>query len=155
VRDLATAVGSFGMVGGQHVDLEAAAKQTIDFRTLEYIQSHKTGSLFVIAATIGPILMGTPDDRVAALALFGRNLGLAYQIVDDILDAEGDAECLGKEVGQDSAKHKKNFVTVCGLAPARQLARDLVGAAKDALPTINGRTEILCELADYCLDRTF
>lgn len=154
VRELATAVGSFGMVGGQHVDLEAAASATIDLSTLEYIQSHKTGSLFVVAATIGGVILGAPESRLMSLAAYGRNLGLAYQIVDDILDAEGDAEALGKQTGCDAAANKKTFVTVCGAERARAGAADLIRSAHEALAGIGGPSVVLSDIADHCLGRT-
>jgi geranylgeranyl diphosphate synthase type II len=151
VTDLATAVGSFGMVGGQHVDLEVAGRDSIDADTLEYILSRKTGSLFVVSATVGGTLLGAPDDRLAPLRAYARNLGLAYQIIDDLLDAEGDAKTLGKDVGQDEGKN--TYVTVHGPEAARQTAAKLAAHAKAALDEMDGDPGALAGIADYCLER--
>jgi geranylgeranyl pyrophosphate synthase len=151
VTDLATAVGSFGMVGGQHVDLEVAGRQKIDADTLEYIQSRKTGSLFVVSATVGGTLLGAPDERLAPLRAYARNLGLAYQIIDDLLDAEGDAETMGKDVGQDEGKN--TFVTVHGPEAARRAAAKLAALAKESLDGVGGDPAALVGIADYCLER--
>jgi geranylgeranyl diphosphate synthase type II len=151
ITDLATAVGSFGMVGGQHVDLEVAGRETIDAETLEYIQSRKTGSLFVVSATVGGTLLGASDERLAPLRTYARNLGLAYQIIDDLLDTEGDVKTLGKDVRQDVGKN--TFVTVHGPAAARRAAAKLAAHAKAALNDIVGDPGVLGGLADYCLER--
>ena len=84
------------MVGGQHVDLETAGSDTIAPATLEYIQTRKTGALFVASATIGWTLLGASEGAVERLSEYARNLGLAYQIVDDLLDAEGDPAVTGR-----------------------------------------------------------
>ena len=152
VRGLATAVGSYGMVGGQHVDLEVAASESIDAETLEYIQTRKTGSLFAIAATIGGTLLGAPDDLLSVLDAYARNLGFAYQITDDILDATGDASVLGKEVGQDVGK--KTFVTLHGVEAARRAAGDLLAAAGEALDGLDGDVDMLRGIAECCLERS-
>ena len=152
VRELATAVGSYGMVGGQHVDLEVAASDSIDADTLEYIQTRKTGSLFAIAATIGGTLLGAPDDLLRILDAYARKLGFAYQITDDILDATGDSRVLGKDVGQDVGK--KTFVTLYGVDEARRAAGDLLAAAGEALDGLDGDVDMLRGIAEYCLERS-
>jgi geranylgeranyl diphosphate synthase type II len=152
VRDLATAVGSYGMVGGQHVDLEVAGMESVDSRTLEYIQSRKTGALFVVASTIGGTLLGASPVQLGSLAAYSRKLGLAYQIVDDILDAEGEVDVLGKDVGQDA--NRTTFVTVHGIDAARAAARNLIDGAKAALEELDGDAGVLAGIADYCLDRS-
>lgn len=153
VRALSRAVGSFGMVGGQHVELEVAQQASIDAGTLEYIQSHKTGALFVVSATVGGILLGAPEGDLAPLREYSKALGLAYQIVDDILDSEGIAGEIGKDVGQDAAKN--TFVTVHGVDAAREAAGRLVERAKAAAALVDGETESLVGIADYCISRTF
>ncbi len=151
VSELATAVGSYGMVGGQHVDLESAGLAATTAETVEYIQSRKTGSLFVVTGTIGPTLMGASGETRAALAEYARNVGLAYQIVDDILDAESDKRTLGKDVRQDAGK--PTFVTLRGVDGARALARKLVAEAREALGALRIDTSPLDSLAGYCVDR--
>jgi len=152
VRDLATAVGSFGMVGGQHVDLETAGSDTIEPTTLEYIQTRKTGALFVASAAIGCTLLGASAAAIECLSDYARNLGLAYQIVDDLLDAEGDPAVTGKGVLQDT--RKKTFVTVHGVEAARRAAASLARAAKDALDGFEGDPRELRAIADRCVRRS-
>ncbi len=151
VRELATAVGSYGMVGGQHVDLETAGLPGTTAETVEYIQSKKTGSLFIVTGTMGATLMGAPEETRAALAAYARNVGLAYQIVDDILDAESDEKTLGKDVRQDAGK--PTFVTLRGVDGARSLAAQLVDEACAALRALDADTGVLETLAGYCVDR--
>jgi geranylgeranyl diphosphate synthase type II len=152
VRDLATAVGSYGMVGGQHVDLEAAAADEVNTETLEYIQTRKTGALFVVAATIGGTLLGSEPERQDALRDYAGSLGLAYQIVDDILDAVGDAEAVGKDVRKDV--DKASFVTVHGVEAARESASRLIARARESLTRLDGDASVLDDIAAYCLDRS-
>jgi geranylgeranyl diphosphate synthase type II len=152
VRDLATAVGSYGMVGGQHVDLEATASDEVDTETLEYIQTRKTGALFIVAATIGGTLLGATPEQQDALRDYAGSLGLAYQIVDDILDAVGDAEAVGKDVGKDV--DKASFVTVHGVEAARESAGRLITKARESLTHLDGDASVLDKIAVYCLDRS-
>lgn len=154
VTELATAVGSYGMVGGQHVDLETAAQASIDPETLEYIQSRKTGALFVVSARLGPTLLGASTEALETLGRYARSLGLAYQIVDDILDVEGKADALGKDAGRDAATGKKTFVTVHGVEEARRAAGDLARAARDALAGWPASADELRAIASYCVSRT-
>jgi geranylgeranyl pyrophosphate synthase len=142
------------MVGGQHVDLETAGHASIDPETLEYIQSRKTGALFVISARLGPLLLGTDPRRLDELEQYARSLGLAYQIVDDILDTEGDPGATGKDAGRDAASNKKTFVTVHGVDQARDAAARLARAAEQSLADWSEDAGLLREIARYCVDRT-
>ena len=141
------------MVGGQHVDLEVAAGDEIDTETLEYIQTRKTGALFVASATIGATLLGATPERQEALRNYASKLGLAYQIVDDILDAVGDAEAIGKDVRKDV--DKISFVTVHGVDSARESAGQLIAGARKSLESLDGDASLLDEIAVYCLDRSY
>jgi len=152
VRDLATAVGSYGMVGGQHVDLEVAGRPVVDDDTLEYIQTRKTGALFIVAAKLGGTLLGAEPGGLSALEDYAGSLGLAYQIVDDILDAVGDPDAVGKDVHQDV--DKASFVTVHGVDAARVEAARLISLAREALVGLDGDTTALDNIAVYCLDRS-
>jgi geranylgeranyl diphosphate synthase type II len=152
VRDLATVVGSFGMVGGQHVDLESAGRGAVGPATLEYVQTRKTGALFVAAATIGCVLVGARRGDVDRLSEYARNLGLAYQIVDDLLDAEGDPAVTGKDGGQDAGR--MSFVTVHGADAARRAAASLESAARRALDGLEGDTAALLSIVDRCAARS-
>lgn len=153
VRDLATAVGSYGMVGGQHVDLEVAGGPAVDTETLEYIQTRKTGALFIVAATLGGTLLGGSSEDLESLGRYAGKLGLAYQIVDDILDAVGDEGEVGKDVRKDV--DKASFVTVHGVDAARNSAAGLLTEARDALSGLSGDTAVLDDIASYCLDRSY
>ncbi len=152
IRDLATAVGSYGMVGGQHVDLEIDVRGNVDTETLEYIQTRKTGALFVVAATLGSTLLGAAPEGLEGLRQYAGDLGLAYQIVDDILDAEGDPGEIGKDVGKDVGK--ATSVTVHGIEAAREKAGRLISQAREALGVLDGDTTALDDIALYCLDRS-
>ncbi len=151
VSELAIAVGSYGMVGGQHVDLVTAGLPGATAETVEYIQSRKTAALFVVASTIGGRLMGSPEGDLATLAAYARNVGLCYQIVDDILDAESDAETLGKDVGQDAGK--PTFVTLRGIDGARTMAAGLSEEACAILGGLDVDTMMLEKMARHCVRR--
>ena len=127
---VAEAVGTGGLIGGQAVDL-LATEQQISFDTLERIHQGKTGALFSAAATSGAIVAGAPADAVGSLAAYAKNLGLAFQIIDDLLDVEGDPAETGKAVREDVKK--TTFVSFSGVDGARQLALELCQAADRAL----------------------
>ena len=127
---VAEAVGLDGLVGGQAADL-LAVDQQIDFEMLERIHRGKTGALFVAAATAGALTARAPGEAVASLTAYAKNLGLAFQIVEDLLDVEGDQAQTGKAVREDA--RKTTFVSFSGVTGARQLARELCYTADRAL----------------------
>ncbi|HEX9637353.1 MAG TPA: farnesyl diphosphate synthase [Acidobacteriota bacterium] len=143
---LAAAIGPHGLIGGQIVDLESTDK-AIDFETLETIHSHKTGALFGCAAEIGARLAGASPRDQNAISAYAKNLGLAFQIVDDLLDVIGDPSVTGKQVRQDLKK--TTFVSFSGVAGARALVAELLGHAVEALKPFGGRAELLIQLAAY------
>jgi geranylgeranyl diphosphate synthase type II len=144
--------GSQGMVGGQVVDMESEGKE-IDFPTLEYIHTHKTGGLILASVQVGALLGGANDSQVAAIKKFGGAAGLAFQIADDILDVVGDQQHLGKNVGSDQARGKATYPAQLGLDEARQRADELCGIAISALAPLGQSAEILQELARYIVNR--
>ena len=144
--------GSQGMVGGQVVDMESEGKE-IDFPTLEYIHTHKTGGLILASVQVGALLGGANDSQVAAIKRFGGAAGLAFQIADDILDVVGDQQHLGKNVGSDQARGKATYPAQLGLDEARQRADELCGIAISALAPLGKPAEILQELARYIVNR--
>ena len=144
--------GSQGMVGGQVVDMESEGKE-IDFPTLEYIHTHKTGGLILASVQVGALLGGANDSQVAAIKRFGGAAGLAFQIADDILDVVGDQQHLGKNVGSDQARGKATYPAQLGLDEARQRADELCGIAISALAPLGESAEILQELARYIVNR--
>ncbi|MET0554624.1 MAG: polyprenyl synthetase family protein [Vicinamibacteria bacterium] len=150
VQDLTRAIGLDGVIAGQHADL-AMAGRALDFPTLEFIHSRKTGALFTAAADLGAGSARAQPGERAAIVAYAKNLGLAFQIVDDVIDAAGDATQAGKDVGQD--RGKTTFVSFAGLEGARQLARELVETSERALLPFGGRAQPLRDLARYVLYR--
>jgi geranylgeranyl diphosphate synthase type II len=148
-RDLAQAVGLDGMIAGQSADLEMTDR-TIDFSTLEFIHSRKTGALFMASAALGAVAARAQDADVAAVVAYAKNLGLAFQIVDDLIDVVGGAEA-GKDVGQDLKK--TTFVSFSGVEGARSLAEELIAASVAALEPFGRRARPLRDLARYVVSR--
>ena len=147
---MAEAVGPAGLIGGEVADL-VAADRSVDFDTLELIHRCKTGALFVAAATAGAITARADRDQVAALAAYAKNLGLAFQIVDDLLDVEGDPAVTGKPRLADAKR--TTFVSFSGVDGARLLARELCHTATAALELFGSRAGRLRELAAFVADR--
>ncbi len=152
VAELAGAAGTFGMVGGQVVDIESEGK-TITAETLEYIHRHKTAALIRASLRVGALLAGGDAKAVAAIGEAGSDLGLAFQIVDDILDVEGTLEELGKTAGSDERKQKATYPALHGLEASRRQAGRLIEQAKERLRVLGDRAVPLQALADYVLER--
>jgi geranylgeranyl diphosphate synthase, type II len=148
---LSDAVGTDGLVGGQANDLLATDKQ-IDFETLERIHRGKTGALFVASSCAGAMSAGATSDVLASLSAYAKNLGLAFQIVDDLLDVEGDPAQTGKAVREDA--RKTTFVSFSGVSGARQLARELCETADRALVPFGRRADRLRELSAFVAGRS-
>jgi geranylgeranyl diphosphate synthase type II len=149
---LARAAGSFGMIGGQVVDIISEGQQ-VDLAVLEYIHRHKTAALIEAAVTIGGLLGGGTLAQVQALEDYGQHVGWAFQITDDILDVEGDAALLGKEVGRDAQQKKVTYPALLGVDTSRQRARDLMQTGTRALAIFGERAERLRQIADYVVMR--
>jgi len=147
---IADAVGSQGLIGGQAADL-LATDQQITFEMLERIHRGKTGALFSAAATAGAITADGAEESIAALQAFAKNLGLAFQIIDDLLDVEGSPEITGKPVREDLKK--TTFVSFSGVAGARQLAAELCHTADSALAIFGRRAKRLRELSAFVASR--
>jgi geranylgeranyl diphosphate synthase type II len=149
-RDLARAVGLDGMIAGQSEDLRMTDR-AIDFQTLEFIHSRKTGALFTCAAALGAAGARAAAAETAAVTAYAKNLGLAFQIVDDLIDVTGEAAAAGKDVGQDLKK--TTFVSFSGVEGARQLAAELVATSEEALRGFGPRAQPLRDLARYVVAR--
>lgn len=153
VASVAEAVGGGGVIGGQVVDLESEGHK-VDRDTLGYIHTHKTGALIRVSCTLGALLARADRDRLAALAAYGEDIGLAFQIVDDLLDIEGDFALLGKTTGADQARGKATFPVLYGLEESRRMAAESVERACGVLKAADaGRDGILSALAGFILDR--
>jgi len=151
---VAEAAGACGMVGGQAIDLEAAgARTTLDEEGLRAMHARKTGALIRAAAGAGAVMGGASEARLAAIESFASELGLAFQIVDDILDVEGAAEDLGKTIGKDAAAGKPTYPALFGLERSRALATDSIHRALTTLrmAAISGH---LPAIAQWVLTRT-
>ena len=150
---LARYAGSQGMVGGQVVDMESEGKE-IDFPTLEYIHTHKTGALILASVQIGAILGGGDEEQVAVLARFGGAAGLAFQVADDILDVVGEQARIGKDIGSDQERGKATYPALLGVSEARIRARELCDVAVEALNPLGDNATTLRSLARYIIDRS-
>ncbi len=153
VSFLSSNAGLHGMIGGQVMDLSFESI-TPEVAELQDMYMRKTSALLIAAASIGCITAGKDDEQtLRAAAKYGYNLGLAFQIVDDILDVTSSEEALGKPIGSDDKNNKTTFVTIFGLEKAFALAAQLSNAALDALDEIGGETQTLYEITNYLLDR--
>jgi geranylgeranyl diphosphate synthase, type II len=149
---LGEACGTTGLIGGQVMDLESEGK-AIDAAALERLHRAKTGALLSACVRGGAILGGAGEDALASLARYAAAIGLAFQVVDDVLDATEDAERLGKTAGKDAAAHKATYVSVHGLEKARALAASLRQEALDAVSPLGPRGELLAAIARLIVDR--
>jgi geranylgeranyl diphosphate synthase, type II len=147
---LADAVGCDGLIAGQAADL-LATEQEIGFELLERIHRGKTGALFNASAVAGAVTAGADAESVAALSAFAKNLGLAFQIIDDLLDVEGDPTATGKAIRKDA--RKTTFVSFSGVAGAHQLATELCQTADRALAPFGRRADRLRELSAFVAAR--
>jgi geranylgeranyl diphosphate synthase type II len=152
VAEIAAAAGTGGMVGGQVVDIESEGK-TITVEALDYIHTHKTAALIRASLRAGAMLGGAKPNALRAITDAGDRLGLAFQIVDDILDVEGSLEELGKTAGSDERKRKATYPALYGLEASRARARALIQEAKLALRPLGPRSEPIRALADFILER--
>ena len=152
VSELATAAGAAGMVGGQMIDL-IAEHQNLDIGAITRLQRMKTGALIAFSCEAGAILAKAPSELRTALRGYAHDLGLAFQIADDLLDVEGSAAETGKPVGADAAAGKATFVSILGVARARAQAELLVSQAVAHLELFDQRAELLGEAARFVIAR--
>ncbi len=152
LAEVADAAGTFGMVGGQVVDIQSEGK-AVSAETLEYIHTHKTAALIRASLRVGALLVGAPERVLEVISVAGTRLGLAFQIVDDILDVEGSLEELGKTAGSDRRKKKVTYPEHFGLEVSRLRAKSLIEEAKSALAPLREAALPIRVLADFILDR--
>jgi geranylgeranyl diphosphate synthase type II len=158
VRVVGAAAGPMGMVGGQTIDLQAAGQApghpiTLDADGLRAMHARKTGALIRASAVTGAIMAGAGDDVIEAMDAYATDVGLAFQIVDDILDVEGDPAALGKSAGKDAAAAKPTYPALFGLDRSRQLAADCLDRARATLARV-GVDGQLGAIAQWVVSRT-
>lgn len=159
IREVAMAVDSKGMIGGQVADIESerAQERSNDapalMRQLEFIHENKTGKLLTASAMLGGILGGASDQKLAALHRYGHATGLAFQIVDDLLDVESSSAALGKTAGKDVAQGKLTYPALIGAERAREEAARLLQVAVDNAGMIGGPLNYLADIARYICER--
>jgi geranylgeranyl diphosphate synthase type II len=154
IARLARAVGASGLVGGQVVDLESEGKSNIQEETLNFIHTHKTGALLEACVVCGGILAGATDADQERLSGYAKNIGLAFQIVDDILDITATQEELGKTAGKDLQAQKATYPSLWGLEVSKAKAQQLVNAAKAELDVFGEKAQALIAIANFITTRT-
>ncbi|KPK77047.1 MAG: hypothetical protein AMJ89_03105 [candidate division Zixibacteria bacterium SM23_73] len=150
--EIAREIGTYGMVGGQAADLQAEGKK-VTISQVNFIHSHKTGALMKASVRAGAVLGGAKGKKLKALTCYGEKFGLAFQIIDDILDATGKAEKLGKRTKADQSKGKATYPKILGVEKSKKIARKFLKEAKAGLKIFTGDEQILKELADHMIER--
>ncbi len=153
VNEIAKGAGCAGMIGGQIVDLAGEGRSDLNEEALTYMHNRKTGALIRISAYAGGVCAGASDEEISALLAYADNIGLAFQIQDDILDCTGTAEVLGKPIGSDAENEKITYVTLLGLDEAKKRAEKLTENAINALSIFDDRAKFLIALANYLMNR--
>jgi geranylgeranyl pyrophosphate synthase len=152
VYELGRAAGAIGMVGGQVIDIEATGKR-VDVATLEQLHRAKTGELLLVSIRAGARMGRGKPDEIERLSVYGRALGLAFQIIDDVLDATADLATLGKDPGSDKEAGKTTFIDLLGADGARKRAHEVMNEGLAALEPLGARAEALRALGRYTLER--
>jgi len=158
IQIIGEAAGSTGMVGGQAVDLQAAGQAPghtliLDAEGLRAMHMQKTGALIRASALSGAVMAGATQPQLAAIDRYSSNIGLAFQIVDDILDVEGDPQTLGKSAGKDAASNKPTYPKLFGLERSRAMALECLRGAHEALAAGNLGDTLLAAIADWIVTR--
>jgi geranylgeranyl diphosphate synthase type II len=154
IHEVAQAAGISGMIGGQVVDIESEGKE-IDFPTLQYIHTHKTGALILASVRVGVKLGSVNEETLEAFTHYGEDIGLAFQIVDDILNIEGEAVLLGKKTGSDLFRRKATYPSLLGLEESKRRASELVESAIEALDPFGPEADPLREIAHFIVSREY
>jgi geranylgeranyl diphosphate synthase type II len=152
IATLANSSGTEGMIGGQIVDMESEGKN-IDIDELRYIHLLKTGAIIRSSCVIGAILANAGESEINAVDEFASNLGVAFQIRDDILDVVGDEKSLGKPIGSDEKSEKNTYVKLLGLEKSEKLVEEYSNKALDALDIFGEKAEFLKKLTNYLVNR--
>jgi geranylgeranyl diphosphate synthase, type II len=153
IARLGRTVGAAGLVGGQVLDLESEGKSDITAETLTFIHTHKTGALLETSVVAGAILAGAKAEEIEKLAKYAQNIGLAFQIVDDILDITATAEQLGKTAGKDLQAQKATYPSLWGLEASRKQAEELIEEAIEQLHEYGEAADPLRAIASFIVNR--
>jgi geranylgeranyl diphosphate synthase type II len=154
INEVAQAAGVLGMVGGQVADVESEGK-VADLPMVQYIHTHKTGAMILVSVRVGAKLGGAKGGILNALTSYGESLGLAFQIIDDILNVKGKAALMGKKTGSDLLKGKATYPSVLGVEESKRRAHELVGLAVDALSQLGPEADSLREIARFVITREY
>ena len=152
LEEFLKAAGPMGIVGGQVVDIESEEKE-IDFATFNYILAHKTGELFKFAMRAGALLSGATEEKLEALSFYGKTIGYAFQIADDILDVTGTLETIGKTPGKDQSSKKNTHVSLYGLEESKKELEILCINAQQELIKNNINSPLLMAIAEQIVAR--
>ena len=154
IQELAVAVGSRKLIAGQVVDLESEGKR-VSLPVVRFIHESKTAALLRATIRLGAMSANAPPARLECLSKFGMALGLAFQVIDDILDVTQSSETLGKSAGKDAAAEKATYPAVVGLEESRKAAKRLTEEAHRSLQAFGRKSDVLHGIADYLLDREY
>ena len=149
---IASAAGYEGMVGGQVVDIESEGKE-VEASIVEFIHTHKTGALITASVVSGALIGNGTTEQIESIQAYGKKIGLAFQIADDILDIEGDTRTLGKGVGNDARKGKNTYPAILGLDKSKEIQRAMIDGAVASLDLFDNRADPLRDIALYIIER--
>lgn len=152
INEIAKHAGIYGMIGGQVVDVESENK-IIDKEKLDFIHLNKTAAMIVGCMRAGAIIGGATEEQLERVTKYARNIGLSFQIVDDILDITGDEAKLGKPIGSDIENHKSTYPSLLGLEKSRQISRQLIEEGKSSIDGLSSEIDFLNQLGDYIISR--
>jgi geranylgeranyl diphosphate synthase, type II len=152
ISDIAEAAGYSGMIGGQVVDMQSEGKVP-DYETLHYIHSRKTGVMILVAVKSGARLSGATEEEIDALSEYARNVGLAFQIADDMLNIDGDPMLMGKATGSDATRGKMTFPALIGVVDSHNKAYQLLDMALAGIAHLDHKADPLRLIASYVLER--
>ncbi|NJO42568.1 MAG: polyprenyl synthetase family protein [Cyanobacteria bacterium CRU_2_1] len=153
IARIGRAVGAAGLVGGQVVDLESEGNPDVTLDTLNFIHRHKTGALLEVCVLSGAILAGASDTDIQRLSIYAQNIGLAFQIIDDVLDITATQEQLGKTAGKDLQAQKATYPSFWGVEESKRQASQLIVAAKAELDPYGDAAHPLRAIADFIIAR--
>lgn len=154
INEIAKTSGIYGMIGGQVVDVESENKK-ISKEKLDYIHNNKTAAIIIGCMRAGAIIGDASEEELENITKYAKNIGLSFQIVDDILDIVGDESKLGKKVGSDLENNKSTYPSLIGLEKSKEIANELIQEAKLSIKSIENNAQFLCGLADYIIDREY